>query len=159
MNSNSQISRQRNVESRQNGDFQDPSDRVLAEISRKATLLEQKTRNLEAENTKLRHEHTKALLAAAQAQDALNEFHASTSDTLPHPAPFTEPRPQQTPPREPSPREPMARATERPPARDASSAFGSLTVAACLIAMTVNYAILLRYTLVPWLAGLGYLSF
>lgn len=62
---------------------------------------------------------------------------------------------QQTVPGERSIREPM----DRPSGAGERSALGALTVAACLIAMMVNYAILLRYLLGSWLAGFGWPSF
>lgn len=158
-----------------------PQDRVLEEVSRKATELERRTRALEAENTKLRREHTKALLAAAQAQEALKEFHASApdepcaGDDAPPPAtPTAEPAPnaaaasreERTRPPETghrtkmppthTPPHTMRRPRERSQASRERTAFGSLTIAACLVAMTVNYVILLRHVLHAWFAGLAW---
>jgi hypothetical protein len=197
MNPRDELSAHPVAGSRQNGAIPYPSDRVLEEVSRKATQLERRTRALEAENTKLRREHTKALLAAAQAQDALKEFHASAPDVPDEPA---DPRPhapahagpapvnghaardhgarlnaaapgdatarsgrmpddrrsgQPTFPGERASREPM----DQPHGTGERSALGALTIAACLIAMTVNYAILLRYLLGDWLAGFAWPSF
>lgn len=146
-----------------------PPDPVLEEVSRKATQLERRTRALEAENTKLRREHTKAVLAAAQAQDALKEFHATDRD---EPRAYDDPpappsaaaaspvrNPAAMPDRRQRPIDPIHRADDRLPGTRDSSALGSLTVAACLIAMTVNYAILLRYFLGDWLAGFSWAAF
>lgn len=203
MNPRDELSDHPVAPSRQNGAIPYPSDRVLEEVSRKATQLERRTRALEAENTKLRREHTKALLAAAQAQDALKEFHASATDepfacdAAPSPAtpaeapalsdggglhdrragsraatasgtmsrPGTSPDdadigvrresfPGEAPPSEPPPHE-----ADRSSGAEEQLALGSLTIAACLIAMTVNYAILLRYLLRDWLTGLSWPAF
>lgn len=185
MNPDHEITRQQIADAQQANAGQNPPHRVLEEVSRKATQLERRTRALEAENTKLRREHTKALLAAAQAQDALKELHASAPDAPDAPAD----RPHAPPDTGPAPvngqamrnhemrssaaasddtaarnsriqgerpfREPM----DRPSGAGERSALGALTIAACLIAMTVNYAILLRYLLGSWLAGFGWPSF